>query len=71
MMPKEIYPSLFICDCGYECDFSESTVNEAKAASMKKTQALIAEDGLHEVIFDHGGMVDLYCPREDTTRKPA
>lgn len=71
MMPKEIYPSLYICDWGYQCDFSENTVREVKTASMKRTQNLIADDGLHEVIFDHGEMVGLYCPREDTARKPA
>jgi hypothetical protein len=70
IMPKEIFPSLYICDCGYECDFSESTVNQVKAASMKRKQELIADDGLHGVIFDHGEMVGLYCPKEDTTRKP-
>ena len=25
-MPKEIYPSSFIYDCGCRCEFSESTV---------------------------------------------
>jgi hypothetical protein len=68
-MPQEIFPSLFICDCGYQCDFSESTVNEVRAASMKRKQALIADDGLHEVIFDHGEMVGLYCPREGKEMK--
>jgi hypothetical protein len=62
-MPQEIYSSSFICDCGYQCDFSESTVSEIKAASMKRKQALIADDGLHEVIFDHGQMVVVHCPQ--------
>ena len=67
-MPKEIFPSSYVCDCGYQCDFSENTVNEIKAASMKRKQALIADDGLHGVIFDHGGMIALYCPRMDTRK---
>lgn len=64
-MPKEIYPSLYICDCGYRCDFSESTVSEVKAASMKRKQTLIADDSQHEVIFDHGVMIAVRCPREE------
>lgn len=68
IMPKEIFPSLYICDCGYECDFSESTVREVKAASMKRRQALIADDGQHEVILDHGEMVALRCPKEKNRR---
>ena len=55
---------MFVCDCGFRCDFSVSTVNEIKAASMKRKQALIADDGLHEVIFDRGQMVTVYCPVE-------
>jgi hypothetical protein len=65
-MPQEIYPSLYVCDCGYRCDFSENTVREIKAASMKRRQALIADDGQHEVIFDRGSMVAVRCPRENT-----
>lgn len=67
-MPKEIYPSSYVCDCGYQCDFSENTVNEIRAASMKRKQALIAYDGLNEVIFDHGRMIVLFCPREKTPK---
>jgi hypothetical protein len=68
-MPKEIYPSSYICDCGYRCEFSGNTINELKAASMKRKQALIADDGLHEVIFDHGGMIAVCCPRENSSKK--
>ena len=67
-MPKEIYPSSYVCDCGYRCEFSENTINELKAASIKRKQALIADDGLHEVIFDHGGMIAVYCPRENSSK---
>jgi hypothetical protein len=67
-MPKEIHPSSFVCDCGYQCDFSEGTVNEVNAASMKRRQALIADDGLHEVLFDQGEMVGLYCPSEPSRK---
>jgi hypothetical protein len=64
-MPKEIYPSSYICDCGYECDFSENTITEIKAASIKQKQGLIADDGIHEVVFDHGEMIAIFCPQED------
>jgi len=67
-MPKEIYPSSYICDCGYRCSFCESTINELKTASMKRKQALIADEELHEVIFDHGGIIAVYCPRENTSK---
>ena len=67
-MPKEIYPSSYVCDCGYLCDFSESTVNEIRAASTKRKQALIADDGLHEVIFNHGEVITVYCPRGNTLK---
>lgn len=63
-MPQEIFPSSYVCDCGYRCEFSESTVKEVKAASMKRRQELIADDGLHGVTFDKGEMVSLYCPQE-------
>ena len=68
-MQKEIYPSSYVCDCGYQCDFSESTVREVKAASMKRKQELIADDGLHGVILDRGEIVAMYCPRKSKEPK--
>lgn len=68
-MAQEIYPSSFVCDCGYRCEFSESTVNEVRVESMRRTQTLIADDDLHEVIFDHGAMISLYCPRENVPKE--
>jgi len=72
-MPQEIHPSSYICDCGYRCEFSRGTVSEVRAASLRRKQALIADDGEHEVIFDHGVMIGLYCPlkeaRKDKKRK--
>jgi len=77
-MPQEIYPSSYVCDCGYRCEFSESTVTEVKAASMRYRQALIADDGQHDVLFDLGEVVGLRCPSKPSrkgkrllTRKPA
>ena len=68
-MPQEIYPSSYVCDCGYRCEFSENTIKERKAASMKRKQGLIADDGMHEVIFDRGGMIAVYCPRQNTSKR--
>lgn len=68
-MPREIYPSSYFCDCGYRWEFSESTIKEIKAASMKRKQALIGDDGLHEVIFDRGEMMAVYCPEENTRKR--
>jgi len=65
-MPQEIFPSSYVCDCGYRCEFSESTVTEVRTASMKRRQTLIAEDGQHEIIFDRGVMVDVRCPQEES-----
>ncbi len=62
-MPKEIYPSAYLCDCGFVCDFFENTVREIKKASNKRRQYLIADDGMHEVVFCEGGMVDVICPK--------
>ena len=35
-MPKEIFPSSYLCDCGHQSDFFENTIREAKAMSQKK-----------------------------------
>src|SRR6266567_7500741 len=35
-MPKEIFPSSFVCDCGHQSDFFENTIREMKAMSQKK-----------------------------------
>jgi len=67
-MPTEIHPSSYVCDCGYRCEFSIGTVSEVRAASFKRKQALIADDGQHEVIFDQGVMVTIRCPRENTQK---
>lgn len=63
-MPKEIYPSSYVCDCGKESHHSENTIREIKEKSCRKPQTLIADDGEHEIKFDHGGMVAMYCPKE-------
>lgn len=63
-MPKLIVPSSFLCDCGYQCDFCETTVKEMVALSLKRNreQELVADDDQHGVIFSKGQWVELRCP---------
>ncbi len=63
-MPKEIYPSSYIRDCGMESHHSENTIQELKEKSRRKPQILIGDDGEHEIKFERGEMVAMYCPEE-------
>jgi hypothetical protein len=66
MMPKEIFPSSFECDCGHQSDFCEGTVNEMKRMSRSKEVRL--GDGFgpeeHFIVFRGGKMVDIRCPKQ-------
>ena len=66
MMPKEIFPSSFECDCGHQSDFCEGTVNEMKRMSRSKEVRL--GDGCgseeHFIVFRGGEMVDIQCPKQ-------
>jgi hypothetical protein len=72
-MPKEIFFSSYLCDCGHQIDFSENTVGEAKQKSKRKRQWLMetcnnpAEE--HVVVFDGGKMVDILCPDDGGRQK--
>lgn len=67
-MPKEIFFSSYLCECGHQIDFSENTVGEVKQKSKGKRQWLMetcnnpAEE--HVVVFDDGKMVDILCPED-------
>ena len=63
-MPREIYPSSYVCDCGEESDHFENTIRELKQMSRKKRQRLVADDGEHEIIFQDGEFVAMWCPKE-------
>jgi hypothetical protein len=66
-MPKEIFPSSYECDCGHQSHFFENTIKEAKARSRKKKIYLgDLETDEHTIVFYHGEMIDILCPR----RKP-
>jgi hypothetical protein len=72
-MPKEIFFSSYLCDCGHQIDFCENTVDEVKQKSKRKRQWLIetcndpAEE--HVIIFDGGKMVDILCPEDSGRQK--
>ena len=65
-MPKPMYPSSYLCDCGYRCDFCENTILEMLELSQrrKKEQCLVADDNEHEVVFHKGEWVALVCPKK-------
>src|SRR5712691_12865809 len=71
LMPKEIFPSSFECDCGYQSDFSENTVREIKAMSQKKRVYLRdAASEEHTIVFYRGKMVEIQCPKQPQDRDP-
>ncbi len=62
-MPKEIYPSSYVCDCGAESDHFENTIRDLKQLSLKRRQVLVADDGKHRIIFDGGELIAMWCPK--------
>jgi predicted RNase H-like nuclease len=63
-MPKESYPSSFECDCRYQLHFFENTIKEMKLMSKKKKSLLSdGETPEHTIVFEHGFMVDIQCPK--------
>jgi len=66
-MPKLIYPSSYLCDCGFRCDFFENTIREITEVSRRrpKKQYLIADDNQHEVVFHKGEWIGIICPKEN------
>ena len=59
-MPKEIFPSSYLCDCGHQSDFFENTIREAKAMSQKK-KVYLADSAPeeHTIVFYRGRMVEV------------
>jgi len=66
-MPKEIFPSSYLCDCGHQSDFFESTIGEMKTMSRKKKVYL--GDGDHTIVFYRGKMVDMLCPKQKSKKR--
>ena len=69
-MPKEIFPSSYVCDCGHQSDFFENTIREIKRMSRKKKVYLgdSAPDE-HTIVFYKGEMVDIICPKQQRAEK--
>ena len=64
-MPKEIFPSSYLCDCGHQSDFFENTIREAKAMSQKKKVYLAdSTPEEHTIVFYRGEMVEIQCPKQ-------
>jgi AbrB family looped-hinge helix DNA binding protein len=63
-MPKELFPSSYLCDCGHQSDFCENTIREVKAMSQKRLIRLgdSAPDE-HIIVFYKGEMVGIICPQ--------
>jgi hypothetical protein len=71
IMPKEIFPSSFACDCGHQSDFSEGTVQAMKRISQKKRVSLgDAAPEEHTIVFYRGKMVEILCPKQPQDRDP-
>ena len=67
-MPKELFPSSYLCDCGHQSDFFENTIREAKRMSQKKKVRLgDSELDEHTIVFYRGKMVDIVCPNQNRT----
>ena len=65
-MPKEIFPSSYLCDCGHRSDFFENTIREAKAKSHKHRVRLgDSEPDEHTIVFYKGEMIDIICPKQN------
>ena len=64
-MPKELFPSSYLCDCGHQSDFFENTIREAKAMSQKK-KVYLADSAPeeHTIVFYRGKMVEIQCPQQ-------
>src|SRR5215831_2635587 len=64
-MPKEIFPSSYLCDCGHQSDFFENTIREAKAMSQTK-RVYLADSAPeeHTIVFYRGKLVEIQCPKQ-------
>jgi hypothetical protein len=70
-MPKEIFPSSYLCDCGHQSDFCENTIREAKAKSHRRVIRLgDSAPNEHTIVFHRGKMVDIICPERTRSTCP-
>ena len=69
-MPKEIDFSSYECDYGHLSHFFANTIKEAKAMSQRRTVRLSdSEADEHTIVFKHGNMVDILCPKTDSQQQ--
>ncbi|MFQ5617107.1 MAG: hypothetical protein ACE5GO_11705, partial [Anaerolineales bacterium] len=68
IMPKELFPSSYLCDCGHQSDFFENTIREIKKMSRKKKVHLDDSEG-HTIVFYRGKMVDILCPTQKLKKR--
>lgn len=69
-MPKEIDFSSYECDCGHQSHFFANTIKEVKAMSQRRTVRLgDSEAEEHTIVFEHGKMVDILCPKTNSERQ--
>lgn len=62
-MPRELFPSSYLCDCGHVSHFCENTIREAKELSKKRVIRLLdSAEEEHTIVFYKGKMVDIICP---------
>jgi len=69
-MPKELFPSSYLCDCGHRSDFFENTIREAKAMSQRK-KVYLADSAPeeHTIVFYRGKMVAIQCPKQSQSQE--
>src|SRR5262245_24529884 len=69
-MPKELFPSSYLCDCRHQSDFFENTIKEAKAMSQRK-KVYLADSAPeeHTIVFYRGKMVQIQCPKQAQYRE--
>jgi hypothetical protein len=64
-MPKELFPSSYLCDCGHQSDFCENTIRDAKAMSQKRMIRLgDSTSNVHIIILYKGKMEGIICPEQ-------
>jgi hypothetical protein len=65
IMPEEIFPSSYRCDCGHESHFFEGTVREMKKmSSRKKVRLADSEPDEHVIVFYRGEISEIICPHQ-------
>jgi hypothetical protein len=68
--PKKSIFSSYECDCGHQSHFFANTIKEAKAMSQNRAVRLgDSEADEHTIVFKHGSMVEILCPKTDSPRQ--